>query len=99
MRLKKAGISDQTIEVIVREKAIETAAFSVQEIVDMKNAGLSSVECHLITKLVYQANSLDEEKLKRAREVFLVGRDQGQSESSGPTTAQENTPSGEPAQE
>ena len=66
---------------------------------DMKNAGLSSVECHLIQKLVYEANSLDEAKLKRAREVFLVGRAQGQSESSGPTTVRENTPSGTPAQE
>lgn len=66
---------------------------------DMRNAGLSSVECHLITRLVYQANSLDEEKLKRAREVFLAGRARGSSASSGPTTARENTPSGEPAQE
>ncbi len=41
VRLKKAGVSDETIAVIVNERAIETAAFSVQEIVDMKTAGLS----------------------------------------------------------
>jgi hypothetical protein len=48
VRLKKAGISDRTIEVIVREKAIETAAFSVQEIVDMKNAGLSDATIQMV---------------------------------------------------
>jgi uncharacterized protein (DUF433 family) len=48
VRLKKAGVSDQTIEVIVREKAIETAAFSVQEIVDMKNAGLSEETIRMV---------------------------------------------------
>ena len=40
VRLKQAGVSDETIAVIVKEKAIETAAFSVQEIVDMKTAGM-----------------------------------------------------------
>ena len=48
LRLKKAGISDQTIEVIIRERAIETAAFSVQEIVDMKNAGLSDATIRMV---------------------------------------------------
>lgn len=48
VRLKKAGISDRTIEVVVREKAIETAAFSVQEIVDMKNAGLSDETIQMV---------------------------------------------------
>jgi hypothetical protein len=40
MRLKRAGVSDATIEVLVRERAIETAAFSVEEIVAMKAAGM-----------------------------------------------------------
>ncbi len=48
VRLKKAGISDETIAVIVKEKAIETAAFSVQEIVDMKTAGLSEVTIRMV---------------------------------------------------
>lgn len=40
VRLKKAGVSDQTIQVIVREKVIETAAFSVDEIIAIKKAGV-----------------------------------------------------------
>jgi hypothetical protein len=47
-RLKQAGIGDRTIAAIVREKAIETAAFSVQEIVDMKNAGLSDETIRMV---------------------------------------------------
>jgi hypothetical protein len=39
--LKRAGVSDATIEVLVRERAIETAAFSVDEILAMKAAGVS----------------------------------------------------------
>jgi uncharacterized protein (DUF433 family) len=48
VRLKKAGISDETIALIVKEKAIETAAFSVQEIVDMKTAGLSEETIRMV---------------------------------------------------
>ena len=48
VRLKKAGVSDETIAVIVKEKAIETAAFSVQEIVDMKTAGLSEKTIRMV---------------------------------------------------
>lgn len=40
---------------------------------DLKNAGLSQVECNLVLGLVLSANSLDESKLKKAREVFLLG--------------------------
>jgi hypothetical protein len=48
VRLKGAGVSDQTIQVIIREKVVETAAFSVQEIIDMKNAGLSEKTIQMI---------------------------------------------------
>ncbi len=41
VRLKEAGLSDATIQLMVREKTVETAAFSVQEIIDLKKAGLS----------------------------------------------------------
>lgn len=41
VRLKGAGVSDETIQVVIREKVVETAAFSVQEIIDMKKAGIS----------------------------------------------------------
>ena len=40
VRLKKAGVSDQTLEVIAQEKTIETAAFTVDEILAMKTAGV-----------------------------------------------------------
>lgn len=40
---------------------------------DMKAAGLSQVECNLVLRLVMEVNSLDEAKMRRAREVFLLG--------------------------
>ena len=48
VRLKGAGVSDQTIQVMIREKAVETAAFSVQEIIDMKKAGLSEKTIQMV---------------------------------------------------
>ena len=40
VRLKNAGVSDATLEVIAREQVIATAAFTVDEIVAMKAAGI-----------------------------------------------------------
>jgi len=40
VRLKNAGVSDQTLEVMAKEKIIETAAFTVEEILAMKAAGI-----------------------------------------------------------
>jgi hypothetical protein len=40
---------------------------------DLKNAGLSDVECGRVVALVGEANCLDEAKLKRARDLFLRG--------------------------
>jgi len=40
VRLKKAGIEDATIEVMVRERSIETAAFTVEDILALKRAGV-----------------------------------------------------------
>jgi len=48
VRLKEAGVSDATIQIMVREKVIETAAFSVQEIIDMKKAGLSDKTIQMV---------------------------------------------------
>ena len=48
--LKKAGISDQTIQVIAQEKVIETAAFSVDDIVEMKKAGVGEETIRVILK-------------------------------------------------
>ena len=48
VRLKGAGVSDQTIQVMIREKVIETAAFSVQDIIDMKKAGLGEKTIQMV---------------------------------------------------
>jgi len=48
--LKKAGISDETIQVMVEEKTIETCAFTVQEIVAFKKAGLSGETIRMLIR-------------------------------------------------
>ena len=50
IRLKDAGVSDATIQIMVREKVVETAAFSVQEIIDMKKAGISEKTIQMVIK-------------------------------------------------
>jgi hypothetical protein len=40
---------------------------------DLKNGGMSQMECNRVLSLVMEANCLDEAKLKKAREVFLQG--------------------------
>ncbi len=50
VRLKQAGISDQTIQVIEQEKTIETAAFTVADIVEMKKAGLGEETLRMLIK-------------------------------------------------
>ena len=42
VKLSDAGLNDETIQAIEREKIIETCAFTVQEILDLKGAGLSN---------------------------------------------------------
>ena len=41
VQLKSAGVSDATIELMVAEKTIETAVFTVPEILTLKKAGVS----------------------------------------------------------
>jgi hypothetical protein len=48
--LKKAGVSDKTIQLMVAEKVIETAAFSVDDIVKMKMAGVSDETLRMLIK-------------------------------------------------
>ena len=50
VQLKQAGVSDQTIEVIAKEKVIETAAFSIADIVAMKKAGVGETTLQLLVK-------------------------------------------------
>jgi hypothetical protein len=48
--LKKAGVSDRTIEVIAKERVIETAAFSIDDIVAMKRAGVGEKTLQMLVK-------------------------------------------------
>ncbi len=63
---------------------------------DLTKAGLTQIECNRVTALVMEANSLDEDKLKKARESFLAGQAAQPLESSGQTDARPSMPSGEP---
>jgi len=64
---------------------------------ELKEAGFSNVEIQRITVCVMQANSLDEGKLKAARDAFLQGQGAASEASSGQNTEQLSTPSGEAA--
>ena len=50
VELKKAGVSDQTIELIAKEKVVETAAFSIDDIVAMKKAGVGETTLQMLIK-------------------------------------------------
>jgi len=62
---------------------------------DLRAAGLTQVESNRVLALVLEANALDDEKLAKAREVFLVGQAPMPAEFSGPQNEPVNTPSGE----
>jgi hypothetical protein len=64
---------------------------------DLKDGGLTQIETNRVLALVMEANALDEIKLQKAREVFLVGQAPMPAEFSGPLTEQVIMPSGEPA--
>jgi len=63
---------------------------------DLINGGLTQTEANRVLALVLEANSLDEVKLAKARELFLVGQAPMPSEFSGPVIAPASTRSGEP---
>lgn len=64
---------------------------------DLKNGGLTQVECNRVLALVLEANALDDAKLQRAREVFLRGQEPMPEEFSSPHSAPPSSPSGGPA--
>ncbi|MDY6880767.1 MAG: hypothetical protein V2J25_16385 [Desulfatiglans sp.] len=41
VRMKKAGVAEEVIRLMVEEKSAQTAAFTAQEIIDLHQAGLS----------------------------------------------------------
>jgi hypothetical protein len=49
-KLTKAGLSGKVIQTIIDEKVIETCAFTVQEIIDLKKSGLSDEAIEGIVK-------------------------------------------------
>lgn len=64
---------------------------------DLKNADLNEVEVGRVLGLVMEANALDEKRLQKAREVFLHGLALEQKDTSGQSSEQANSQSGEPA--
>jgi hypothetical protein len=66
VRLKKAGVSDQTLEIMAREQSIETAAFTVNEILAMKAAGIGEKALQTI---------LAEGSFLKNREPIVYGKD------------------------
>lgn len=50
IQLKRAGMSDETVEIMVREKTKETCAFTVREIVQLKNAGLTEETIRMLIR-------------------------------------------------
>ena len=48
--LKQNGISDATIQLIIKEKTIETCSFTVGEIIDFSKAGLSDETIRMLIK-------------------------------------------------
>lgn len=61
---------------------------------ELLDNGLCKTECHRVFNLVMGVNSLDEDKLRKARDFFLLGQVMLEA-SSGPSTEPETTPSGE----
>ena len=50
--LEQAGIDGETIQVIIREKVIETCAFTVQEILDLRKTGMSNETIRMLVENV-----------------------------------------------
>lgn len=58
---------------------------------ELQDAGLSEVETNKIVVTVLVANSLDERKMQAARDAFLLGLEEEESDTSGPQTEPETT--------
>lgn len=63
---------------------------------ELSEAGLSTIEVNRIVVCIMQANSLDESKLKEARELFLRGLEEADEKSSGLQIERRSLQSGEP---
>jgi len=65
-RLKKAGVEDATIEILVREQTLETAAFTVEDIIAMKTAGIGEPTLQALIR---------EGSFLKDREAVVYGRE------------------------
>jgi hypothetical protein len=65
IRLKQAGVTDETLRVMIREKSLETGAFKVDEILALKNAGLSEVTLRML---------IDEHSFLKDRQPVIYGQ-------------------------
>jgi hypothetical protein len=50
IRLKQAGVSDETLQLMIEEKSIETASLTVDEVLDMKAAGIEEETLQTLIK-------------------------------------------------
>ena len=66
IRLKKAGITEETIQLLIREKTIETRAYTIEEILTLKKAGLKDETIQLLIK---------EGSYLKDRQPVVYGRD------------------------
>ena len=66
IKLKKAGLKEETIQLLIREKTIETCAYTIEEILMLKKAGLKDETIQLLIK---------EGSLMKDREPVVYGRD------------------------
>ena len=70
VRLQEGGIDGETIQVIIREKSIETCAFTAQEILDLKRAGMNNAT---IRKVVQSASFMkDTDPIEYGKQIRPV---------------------------
>jgi len=50
IRLKEAGLSDKTIELIIKEKTIETCALTVSEILSLRKSGVGDATIRMVVE-------------------------------------------------
>ena len=66
IRLKEAGLTEETIQLIIREKTTETCAYTIEEILTLKKAGLKEETIQLLVK---------EGSYMKGRQPVVYGRD------------------------
>ncbi|MFZ0243754.1 MAG: hypothetical protein WAL90_19095 [Desulfobacterales bacterium] len=65
LRLKQAGIADETLRVLIREKSVETGAFTIDEILALKKAGVADATLRML---------IAEQSFLKDRQPVIYGR-------------------------